>query len=1018
MSEVRILIVEDEGIEAMDIQHRLASLGYPSAEIVFSGEEAVQKVIETPPDLVLMDIMLPGEIDGVTAAEQIRSRFDIPVIYLTAYADEATLHRAKITEPYGYLVKPFKERELHITIDMALYKHRMEKKLRESERWLATTLRSIGDAVIAADQDGFITFMNPVAEALTAWNMEEARHRKLTDVFRIINRDTLGPIENPVNKVLREGRIVGLANHTRLISREGKEIPIDDSAAPIKDDQGNITGVILVFRDVTERERADEQVKTERAKLKSILDTMNDGIYLVGRKYDLEYANPSIEKEFGPYLGKKCYEYLLAGDRPCSWCQFERVLAGQSVRWEWTDPRTQKVHDCIDAPLRNTDGSLSKLKIRRDITQRKRMEQELWEEKNFSNTAIESLPGIFYLFDSEGRFLKWNKNFELVSGYTSEELSGMHPLDFFVGEDQRLIEERIQEVFFQGESSAEAEFTSKDGRKTPHFFTGRVTSIGPIQCLIGVGLDITERKRFEQALRKAKDDLEVRVLERTASLKRQAELLDLAHDAIIVSDLNGVITFWNQGATEMYGWSNEEALGKIMRDLLETQFPLARKEIMAQAMEKGRWEGELNQIRKDGKKIHVFSRWALQRGGEGKPTGVMQIDDDITQRLKLEAQLRHSEKVQAMGTLAGGIAHDFNNILATIGINAELALLELPAGCGTRDNLDLIFKAGQRGRDLVRQILLFSRRAEKKQDFFALRPILEETFKLLRSSLPTTIDMKLFLETDSGMIYGDPSQIQQVIMNLCTNAAYAMRGKMGSLDISLQGITFGSKDLPDTDMKPGEYHIISVKDTGSGMDETVRKRIFEPFFTTKPLGEGTGLGLSVVHGIVKSHKGGITVYSELARGSIFRVYLPKVDTNASLPVEGMEPILGGTERILFVDDEEILMNSVRNLLQRLGYQVTALSDSQKALELFSAEPSRFDLVMTDQTMPFMTGEGLGKELLRIRPDVPIILCTGYADLMTSEKSMDMGFQGFIVKPFSIREVSKLIRHVLERKSPV
>ncbi|MBI5445856.1 MAG: PAS domain S-box protein [Deltaproteobacteria bacterium] len=264
MSEARILIVEDEGIEALDLQHRLASLGYPDPEISLSGEEAIQKVAEIRPALVLMDIMLHGGMDGVTTAEKIRSLFDIPVVYVTAYADEATLQRAKITEPYGYIVKPYKERELHITIDVALYKHKTERKLRESERWLATTLRSIGDGVITTDKNGSITFMNPVAEGLMGWKAEELLKEKLTKVFRMVNRDTRRPVENPVERVLAEGITVGLANHTILISREGTEIPIDDSAAPIKDDKGNVTGVVLVFRDVTEREKALDEILRHR----------------------------------------------------------------------------------------------------------------------------------------------------------------------------------------------------------------------------------------------------------------------------------------------------------------------------------------------------------------------------------------------------------------------------------------------------------------------------------------------------------------------------------------------------------------------------------------------------------------------------------------------------------------------------------------------------------------------------------------------------------------------------------
>ena len=422
--------------------------------------------------------------------------------------------------------------------------------------------------------------------------------------------------------------------------------------------------------------------------------------------------------------------------------------------------------------------------------------------------------------------------------------------------------------------------------------------------------------------------------------------------------------------------------------------------------ERKRAEEELRKSR-DELEVRVQERTAdLARANK-------ELREEIVKREKAEQQLLQAQKLESIGTLTGGIAHDFNNILGAIVINSEMAILDLPPGSHVRNNLELILKSGERGRDLVRQMLLFSRKSEKKQEILALTPPIKETFKLLRSSIPTTIQMKLHLETESDTVYADPSQVQQVIMNLCTNAAHAMRGTTGSIDISLQGITFGSMDVPEADMEAGDYLVLSVKDTGCGMDEEVRKRVFEPFFTTKPVGEGTGLGLSVVYGIVKSHRGHITVYSEPGRGSIFKVYLPKAETRVLEKAEAPKPIPKGKERILFVDDEEIIVRSMRNMLERLGYKVTTVTDSEDALKLFSEKPSEFDLVMTDQTMPSVTGEDLGKELMRIRPDIPIILCTGYSDLVSSEKAAAKGFRGFIMKPFTLRESAELVRRVLD-----
>lgn len=276
MSDARILIVEDEGIEALALQQTLTGLGYSVPELVLSGEEAIKAVHETAPDLVLMDIMLHGEMDGIAAAKQIRSCFDVPVVYITAYADEETLARAKATGPYGYIIKPFRERELHIIIEMALYKHKMEQRLKESERWLSTTLRSIGDAVLATDQDGRIVFMNAVSESLLGWRLEEVKGKPSTDYFRIIDAKTRELVESPVTKVLREGVAVGSVHDTLLVTRSGKEIPIDDSAAPIRDEKGRNIGVVLVFRDVTDRKLAEEALRRSNDRYRRLAEKLRE----------------------------------------------------------------------------------------------------------------------------------------------------------------------------------------------------------------------------------------------------------------------------------------------------------------------------------------------------------------------------------------------------------------------------------------------------------------------------------------------------------------------------------------------------------------------------------------------------------------------------------------------------------------------------------------------------------------------------------------------------------------------
>ncbi len=409
MPSARILIVEDEGILALDVQQRLTSLGYPLPDIASTGAEAIRKAADGRPDLILMDIMLPGEIDGVTAADRIHARFDIPVIYITAYADEDTLHRAKITEPYGYIIKPFKERELHIAIDMALYKSKMERKLRESEKRWATTLKSIGDAVIATDRDGLVTFMNAVAEGVMGWKLEEVLGRNLTDVFNIINRDTRQPAENPVAKALFEGAVVGLANHTLLITRSGREIPIDDSAAPIKDDRGNISGVILVFRDITERDRAEKERETaEKAVLRAkeewerTFNTIPDLIALLDREHRVVRVNQAMADRLGlapdQCIGARCHEVVHGLSRPPDFCPHAQTCrdGGEHVT---------EVHEAVlggdflvsTTPLCNDGGELiGSIHVARNITERKRMEEELREKSNHLEAANKELEAFTY----------------------------------------------------------------------------------------------------------------------------------------------------------------------------------------------------------------------------------------------------------------------------------------------------------------------------------------------------------------------------------------------------------------------------------------------------------------------------------------------------------------------------------------------------------------------------------------------------------------------------------------------
>jgi signal transduction histidine kinase/ActR/RegA family two-component response regulator len=401
---------------------------------------------------------------------------------------------------------------------------------------------------------------------------------------------------------------------------------------------------------------------------------------------------------------------------------------------------------------------------------------------------------------------------------------------------------------------------------------------------------------------------------------------------------------------------------------------------------------------------------------EGEFLYFVYIAHDITDKKKLEEELFQAQKMEAIGTLAGGIAHDFNNILAAILGYTELARMELPEGTNAWNDLEQVIIAGNRATELVKQILTFSRKNEHQKKPLRIYLLVKEAVKMLRSSLPSTIDIRTEIDEDSGLVLADPTNIHQIVFNLCTNAAHAIGSKQGRIEILLRQTELIEADLDDHPcLEPGPFILLTVQDNGCGMDEKTMARIFDPYFTTKEQGAGTGLGLAVTLGVVEDCGGFIEVESELGKGAAFHVYLPVLPEEDAEVLENEEgcPLPGGTERILFVDDEPSIVHISKAILSTLGYIVIAETESLSALEKFVAAPEAFDLLITDQTMPELTGSELAKAILAIRPDLPIILCTGYTAVLPEKDALALGVRRYAIKPLNTAKLAALVREVLD-----
>jgi two-component system cell cycle sensor histidine kinase/response regulator CckA len=771
-------------------------------------------------------------------------------------------------------------------------------------------------------------------------------------------------------------------------------------------------------KEAVERNRAETAIREKENFLEIVFNAIQDGISVRDRDFTLTLVNQWMEKKYAfqiPLVGKKCYTAFQKRNSICPWCP--AVLAMKTGEMS-SEIVPYSSHDDPEGwfeltafPVKDLNGeTVGCIEHVRDITERKKTDEALKNSEEKYRELVQNANSIILRMDTRGTITFFNEFAQNFFGYSENEVLGKNVVGTIVPKTEttgRDLSEMILDIGVRPERYAtnENENMRKNGERVWVAWTNKAIKDkdGNTTEILCIGNDITERKYAEKALWQEEEKFRT--------------FVEQSPFGISIIDESGKYKYTNPKFIEIFGYTLEDIpTGKewFKKAFPDSEYRHQIISIWITDLKKSKF-GEsrprtFKVFCKDGseKTIH-FKPVTLESGNQ------FVIYEDITNQEQLEDQLRQAQKMESIGTLAGGIAHDFNNILGIILGNAELAMDDIYEGNPARLNLQEIRTAGLRAKDVVRQLLSFARKTAVEKKPANIAPIIIESLKLMRASIPTSIEIRQNITKEVHTILADPTQINQVLINLCTNAHHAMPDG-GILEVSLKNVELDEDATAQhSDLNPGPYVHLTVADTGQGMNPEIKGRIFDPYFTTKDIGKGTGLGLSVVHGIVKNHGGAISVNSELGKGTTFEIYFPVVETEAVTETETDEKLPTGNERILFVDDEGSMVYVARNRLERLGYQVEAKTSPEEALKLFRDIPNQFDLVITDMSMPEMTGDRFVQEILKIRPDIPTILCTGYSEKIDKQKAKEMGIRQYIEKPIKRSVLAKMVRKILDEK---
>ena len=883
-----------------------------------------------------------------------------------------------------------------------------QDELRISQSRFSSIFESAMDAIITVDDEYRIILFNAAAEKMFLCAACDVLGTSIDQFIPESSRVEHIRLMQEYKETETETIKMGRTHDVYALRSNGQQFPVEASISQIHTESGMLYNVIL--RDVTEKKITDDRLRNSEEKFRSVVQNISDIITIVDENGVILYESPSIKNVLGyeqdEILGRSVFEFFHPDDIARLQQAMEEAftLEGRSKRIEYRFLAKNGTYVVLESSgvTQSDNPAIAAIVVTsRDMTERKNAEDALRQSEEKFRAIMENSNIGFTLFDQNTNVLYMSPTNQQIFGYSMTDLMELKPMELLHPEDREVTTVRMK-CLLEGEEVAPAEFRwlMKDGKwkwiESNAFNYLENKNIGAILVTYQ---DVNQRH------------------ESNMQIRNQAALLDIVPDAIIMQELNGTILSWNKGAERIYGWTAEEAIGRLVCDMLCGGNTRERSEPLDQLLQNGNWSGDLNLRTKDGTTILVLSRWELV-SNSGNQYTILMIDTDVTEKRTLEKQLYRAQRLESIGTLASGIAHDLNNILTPVVLGMELVKIRSrDEAVGKR--VDSLIANVQRGSGLIRQVLTFARGTEEQYEPINVKYSISEVVKLARETFPREIQVMINLPTEDLIVKGNATQLHQILLNLCINARDAMSDREGELWVEACYC-----DATDSikkrfiDMKPGRYVSITVRDNGMGMPQEVQEKIFEPFFTTKEVGKGTGIGLTTVFSIVRNHNGFIDFVSQENVGTTFMIYLPADEINddavGQLPTDIPSCKADKHTTILFVDDEELLRMTAEDVLKEHGYQVVTAIDGENAVQLYSQYKNEITVVVTDIMMPNMNGMELIKVLHSMNPAIEIIATGGlmYGDAPSRIK--EIGAAEVLMKPYSAVQLIECIEKVVAR----